>query len=155
MSAEPPRPPLPGEPPTAPTRPLRAAVPPRTPLPPQPPPRVVEQVPPPYPVEESWWGGNPWPAIIFAVLALIIGGLVGYLLGKGESSNSRSQSAVTQTVTHSNTVVQPKIVERTVTAPAPANTTNEERRVEAETSLRKAERENERLKQELESSERG
>ncbi len=93
------------------------------------------------------------------LLALIIGGVVGYVIGgKGETSSSSASQArlpVTQTVTHSNTVVQPKIVEHTVTTPAPANTANEERRVEAESALRKAEQENERLKRELESTEHG
>jgi hypothetical protein len=156
MAAEPPGQPPAGGPPTEPTRPLRASVAPRAPVPP-PVDRVVE-VPPVYPADPSW-SDNPWPVLLVALLALIVGGLLGYLIGnKGESSSgSQNQPgpAVTQTVTHSSTVVQPKTVERTVTAPAPTNTVNEERRVEAETALRKSERENERLKRELESTEGG
>ncbi len=154
MAAEPPGQPPPG-PPTEPTRPLRAPVPPRVPLAPPVVERVVEPVPPVYPVDPSWTD-NPWPVLIVALLALLIGGLLGYLIGdKGESGSQHSGPVATQTVTHSSTVVQPKTIERTVTAPAPTNTVNEERRVEAETALHKAERENERLKHELENTEGG
>lgn len=158
MNAEPPRQPPVGAPPTAPTQPLGAPVAPRVPLAPPPVERVVERAPPPYPADPSWWD-NPWPALLLALLALIIGGVLGYVIGgKGETSSgsaNQTRQPVTQTVTHSNTVVQPKIVEHTVTTPAPANTANEERRVEAESALRKAEQENERLKRELESTEHG
>lgn len=118
---------------------------------------AVERLPPEPPPEPPWWD-NPWPAILIGVLALIVGGVVGYALGdKGETTTEaqRGQPAI-QTVTHTTTV--PKVVTRTTTVtastvtqtPAPANSQNEERRVEAETNLRRAERENEELKRQLE-----
>jgi hypothetical protein len=123
--------------------------------------REVERLPPEPPPERPW-RDNPWPAILTGILALIVGGLVGYALGnKGETSTEaqrRSGPAITDTITHTTTVVKPKVVVRTntVTAntvtqtPAPANSQNEERRTEAETNLRRAERENEELKRQLE-----
>lgn len=155
MSAEPPMPP--DGPPTEATQPLRPVQPipprvaarPREPLAPE---RVVERVPPAYPPDEPGREG-PWPAIVAGILALLVGGVLGYAIGNHESGGSgRRSEASTATVTR--TVVQPKVVEhsRTVTAP---NTASEERRVEAETSLRKAERENEELKRQLEANEGG
>jgi len=102
------------------------------------------------------------PAILIGILALIVGGVVGYAIGnKGETSTEAQRGggpAITDTITHTTTVVKPKVVVRTntVTAntvtqtPAPANSQNEERRIEAETNLRRAERENEELKRQLE-----
>jgi hypothetical protein len=93
------------------------------------------------------------------VLCLIVGGLIGYAIGhKGEGAAGERQGrlAAPQTVTRTATVVRPKVVVRTdtVTAstvtqtPAPANSANEERRTQAD--LRRVERENEELKQQLE-----
>jgi hypothetical protein len=148
-----PRPPLP---PTQPTRPLQA--------PPSPPPLArapvvppaAERLPAELPPPDPWWG-NPWPAILTGILGLLIGAALGYALsgGKNETVTEAQRAggpAVTQTVTSTRTV--PKVVVRTTTVtsntvtptPAPANAGNEERRVEAETRLRKAERENEELK---------
>jgi hypothetical protein len=145
-SPEPPRPPAP---PTQPTQ--RLATPAAPP--------AVERLSPEPPPEPPWWD-NPWPAILIGILALVVGGVVGYALGdKGEATTEaqRGQPAI-QTVTHTTTVVKPKVVVRTntVTAntvtqtPAPANAQNEERRIEAETNLRRVERENEELKRQLE-----
>jgi hypothetical protein len=123
--------------------------------------REVERLPPEPRPEGQWWD-NPWPAILIGILALIVGGVVGYALGnKGETSTEAQRGggpAITDTITHTTTVVKPKVVVRTntVTAnnvtqtPAPANSQNEERRIEAETNLRRAERENEELKRQLE-----
>ncbi|HXD55155.1 MAG TPA: hypothetical protein VN618_10420 [Solirubrobacteraceae bacterium] len=159
MSGEPPIPPADG-PPTEPTRPLRPAEPvpppvrphaPRMPVAHAVPEHVVEHVPPVYPPEERR-GDNPWPAVVVGILALLIGGALGYAIGhKNENGSRRAETApaVTRTVT------QPKVIERshTVTATAPANAANEERRVEAESQLRKSEKENEELKQQLEGGE--
>jgi hypothetical protein len=153
MSAqEPPRPPAP---PTPPTQPLGAPVQPVVPVAraayAEP---VVERLPP----EGPWWD-NPWPAIVTGILALIVGGLIGYAIGdKGESSSEaqRAGAPVTRTVDHTTTVIHPKVVVHTVTSntvtqtTSPANAENEQRRSEAEASLRKAERENEELKRQLE-----
>jgi hypothetical protein len=154
MSAEPPRPPVPPAPPTGETQPLNAPLRPRQPQV-APAERVVERVPPPeYPPEERRWD-SPWPAILLGLCGLIAGGLIGYAVGNNNENASTqrgAQPAITRTVTHTNTVVQPKVVERsnTVTAPAAANPVNEERRTEAESRLRKAERENEELRRQLE-----
>ncbi len=151
MSAqEPPRPPAP------PTQPLGAPVQPVVPVAhaayAEP---VVERLPP----EGPWWE-NPWPAIVTGIIALIVGGLIGYAIGdRGESSSEAQRAgapAVTRTVDHTTTVVHPKVVVHTVTSntvtqtTSPANAENEQRRSEAETNLRKAERENEELKRQLE-----
>jgi hypothetical protein len=118
-------------------------------------PPVVERLPPALPPEERWWG-NPWPAILTGLLALIVGGVIGYAVGdKGETSPERGgrEAPVARTVTNTTTV--PKVVVQTNTVTAPqtpssANQGNEERRTEAETNLRKAERENQELKRQLE-----
>jgi len=122
---------------------------------------VIERLPPELPPEGPWWE-NPWPAIVTGLLCLIVGGLLGYAIGnKGEGAAGERQgarSAAPQTVTRTATVVRPKVIVRTdtVTAstvtqtPAPANSANEERRTEAETDLRRVERENEELKRQLE-----
>jgi hypothetical protein len=122
---------------------------------------VVERLPPDYPPEGPWWG-NPWPAIVVGVLCLIVGGLLGYAIGARSDGATREErgalSVPARTVTRSTTVVRPKVLVRTdtVTAktvtqtPAPANSTDETRRAEAEANLRRAERENEELKRQLE-----
>jgi hypothetical protein len=155
---EPPRPPAP---PTQPTQPLHTPVPPTqpvvAPVAAQP---VVERLPEDLPPEGPWWD-NPWPAIVTGVLCLIVGGLLGFAIGdKGETREARSgaRAASTDTVTHTTTVERPKVVVQTntVTAktvtqtPAPANSEDEERRTEAETNLRRVERENEELKRQAE-----
>ncbi|MGH2832693.1 MAG: hypothetical protein ACRDK2_07950 [Solirubrobacteraceae bacterium] len=111
------------------------------------------------PPEDRRWE-NPWPAILIGVLALIVGGVIGYAVGhKGETvseRNAHEAPPLTRTVT--STVTVPKVVVQTntVTAktvtqtPSPANQANEERRTEAETNLRKTERENRELKRQLE-----
>lgn len=157
-SHEPPRPPTPPAPPTQPTQPLNPRVAQPAPVVTQP---VVERYPPELPLEGPWWD-NPWPAIVVGILGLIAGGLLGYALGgKGETvteGRSGPRAAITRTVTHTTTVVHPTVVVRTntVTArtvtqtPAPANSTREERRSEAEANLRRVERENEELKRQAE-----
>jgi hypothetical protein len=121
---------------------------------------VAERLPPALPPEDRRWE-NPWPAILTGLLALIIGGVIGYAIGhNGETASERSarEGGATRTVTNTTTVVRPKVVlqTNTVTAstdtqtPAPANQANEERRTEAETNLRRAERENQELKRKLE-----
>jgi hypothetical protein len=152
-SPEPPRPPAP---PTQPTEPLTPRAVPRQPAAAvaveQP---RVERLPPDLPPEGAWWD-NPWPAILTGVVCLIAGGLVGYALGhKGEtaSTSDRGRAATTHTVTHTATVVRPKIVQHTDTVtsstvtqtPSPASAENEARRTEAEADVRRLERENERL----------
>jgi hypothetical protein len=122
---------------------------------------VVERLPGELPPEGPWWD-NPWPAIVTGILGLIVGGLIGYAIGnKGETVSEAQRNArtgIAQTVTHTTTVVRPKVVVRTntVTAktvtqtPAPANAANEERRTEAEANLHRVERENEELKRQTE-----
>jgi hypothetical protein len=111
------------------------------------------------PEDDRWWG-NPWAAFLAGVLGLLAGGILGYAIG--DSSNTvtttgrGTRAAITQTVTRTNTVTQPKVVERsntvtaTTQAPAPAGPAGEERRAEDESRLRRAERENEELKRQLE-----
>lgn len=151
---DPPRPP----PPPPPTERLPGPVPPRqprvAPVAPVAPP-VVERIPPALPEEARWWE-SPWPAILIGLLALVIGGIVGYAIGHNGKPAGR-EAAITQTVTNTSTIARPPVVRTdTVTAstvtqtPSPANQANEERRTEAETNLRKAERENEELKKRLE-----
>jgi hypothetical protein len=150
MSAqEPPRRP-PEE--TQPTERLGAPVPPppRTPRPGPPPAQqgAVEREHAPYepPPERPWWST---PGGLFAVLlvALLLGGLVGYAIGKGsEGSGTSAPHTVTNTVTSTQVHT---VTSKTVTQ-APANQANEERRVEAETKARKLERENEELKRQAE-----
>ena len=152
-----PQPPRPPAPPTQPTRPLPASATPIPPLTREPlPPPVAERLPPGLPPRDAWWG-NPWPAVLTGLVGLLIGAVLGYALGgdKAETVTEAGRTggpAVTQTVTNTRTV--PKVVVRTDTVtsntvtqpPAPANAGNEERRVEAETRLRKVERENEELR---------
>ncbi len=158
VSSEPPRPPLP---PTQPTERLDAPVPPRRPRVVPGEPLVAERLPPALPPEERRWD-NPWPAILTGLLALVIGGVIGYAIGhNGETTSDRGahEAPVAHTVTSTTTV--PKVVTQTNTvtsstvkqAPSPANQANEERRTEAETNLRKAERENQELKRQLEEAE--
>jgi len=70
--------------------------------------------------------------------------------GNGEGSNAARGPALTRTVT--STVVRPKVVVRTITVmsgtvnQAPPNAANEQRRVEAEATAHKLERENEELR---------
>src|SRR4051812_45727984 len=96
-SQEPPKPPLP---PTQPTQPLGV---------PAVAPPVVERRPPELPPDQPWWD-NPWPAIIIGILALIVGGLVGYALGDKGKTTTEAQGgrgpAITDTVTRTTTVVQ-------------------------------------------------
>jgi hypothetical protein len=112
-----------------------------------------ERLPPVLPSEERWWQ-DPWPAILAALLTLIVGGVVGYVIGHNrETAAARSghEAPVTRTVTHTTTV--PKVITQTNTVtqtPLPSNQANEERRTEAETNLRTAEQENRELKRQLE-----
>jgi hypothetical protein len=118
---------------------------------------MVERLPPEAPPSGPW-GETAWAPIITGLLALIVGGLIGYAVGKGETSESRSGPAITHTVTSTQTVTHPVVRTDTVTSktvtqtPAPANQANEERLTEAETKLRKAERENEELKRQQEAN---
>ena len=109
------------------------------------------EAPPPGP----WWE-NPWPAILTGVIALLVGGLLGYAIGN--TDEGQHGAALTHTVTNTTTVVHPKTVVQTNTVtsstvretPSPANQANEARRREAETSLRKLEKENQELRHQLE-----
>ena len=150
MSSYPPTPP---EPPTPPGRPIPPAGRPTEPLaralPRQP---VVERAavePPP----DDWGSSSPWLAILIGTLALIVGGLVGYLIGHNNGTTEpRRGAAVTQTVT----TTVPRVEVHTVTSKtvtqvtAPPNSAAEEGVRATEERLRKAEAENERLKQKLE-----
>jgi hypothetical protein len=149
---EPPRRPVP--PGQEPTEPLGGPVPSRRPRPaeervPEPyqPVAAYEPAPPPGP-----WRESPWPPIVVGLIALIAGGLIGYVIGNSNEGERRPGATVTQTAT----VTQPKVVTSTVTqstvkeTAAPANQANEERRREAESNLRKAEKENQELKHQLE-----
>jgi hypothetical protein len=145
-------------PPTRPTEPLNAPPVPRQPLAgPVVAEPMVERLPP-EPPPRGPWGDTAWAPIVTGLLALIVGGLIGYAVGKGESNETRRGSAVTQTVTNTKTVVHPVVRTDTVTSktvtqtPAPANPASEERLAEAETKLRKLERENEELKRQQESN---
>ena len=149
----PPRPPVPPTQPTEalPRRPVQPVARPAVAPP------VVEQLPLALPPERAW-SENPWPAILTGLLALIVGGLIGYLIGNNNNESpgttARGPAAV---VTHTQTVVRPEVKVRTNTVtnstvtqtPQPINVENEARRKQAETDLRKAERENEELRNQL------
>jgi hypothetical protein len=138
--------------PPAPTTPLRT-------VPPQQP-RVAVARPvaeyervPPIPPEVPPRSESPWPAILAGVVALLVGGFLGYAIGHNAESEPRG--GVARTVTHTTSV--PKTVVQTVTASTvretPAeNSANEERRQEAEADLRSAEKENRELKRQLEAA---
>lgn len=136
-----PRPPVP--PPTEPLVPRRP-VPSETA-------REYERLPPDAPPPGSWWD-SPWPVILVSLVALLAGGFFGYLIGHNSESASPARRAVTSTVT----VTQPKTITDTVTSktiketPSPANHANEERLREAESNLRKVEKENQELSQQVE-----
>jgi hypothetical protein len=127
-------------------------VPPRQPSPPG----YEYERPPPAPPGRGRGWENPWPAILIGIIALLIGGGVGYAIG--HKSEERAGATVTHTVTNTTTVEHPKTVVQTnaVTTiketPAPANQANEERRREAEANLRKVEKENQELKKQLEAA---
>jgi hypothetical protein len=121
-------------------------------------PRVPAEAPleyEPLPPERGPWRENPWPALVTGLIALVIGGVVGYAIGnKNESERPGA------TVTRTSTVVQPKTVVQTHTvtastvretpaAPA-SNQPAEERRKEAEANLKSSERENRELRKRLE-----
>jgi hypothetical protein len=91
----------------------------------------------------------------------LIGGGVGYAIGEsGESGGGVTHTATnTTTVTQPPNVTQPpKTVTNTVTSTtikettSPTNQANEERRREAESDLRRVEKENQELKRKLEES---
>jgi hypothetical protein len=113
-----------------------------------------ERLPPERLPPGPWWA-SPGPAILAAIIALLVGGGVGYLIG--HNANSEGAAGATHTVTNT-TTAQPKTVTNTVTSTTvketspPANQANEERRREAEADLRKAEKENQELKRQLEQS---
>jgi hypothetical protein len=152
---EPPsRPPTPAQPPT---EPLNRPVPPQQPRAPiqQPAPAYAyDRVPPEGLPPDRWWD-NSGVAVAAAIIALLVGGVVGYLIGHESESEHRG---VPRTVTSTATVVRPKTVVQThtVTAstvketPSPANQANEARLTEAETNLRKSEKENQELKRQIE-----
>jgi hypothetical protein len=127
---------------------------PRQPRAPGEPAYAYERLPPEGPPPRGPWWESPWPAVLVAIIALLVGGGIGYAIGNSEESGHASTFTQTQTTT--NTVTQPKTVVQTVTAstvretPAPANPANEERRREAEANLKKAEKENQELKKMLE-----
>lgn len=135
------------------TRPLRQPRAPRVPVEPPPVERVVERASPEY-LEPVPGRDSPWPAILAGVVGLLVGALLGYAIAQQSESTNRRAAAV-QTVTRTSTVVQPKVIEHSNTVTAPANAANEEHRVDAESRLRSAERENEELKQQLQGAERG
>ena len=147
--AEPPRPPRPPVPPPgAPRQPRRLGDEP-----------VVERLPLEPPPEDRRWG-NPWAAVV----AGIVGVLSSVLIGRAVRNNKKTvteteragQPAVTQTVTQTKTVVQPKLEVHTTTVtaptstPSPANAESEARTREIEKNLRKVEKENEELKRQIE-----
>lgn len=108
------------------------------------------------PGEDRWWG-DPRAAFVAAVIGLLAGGVLGYAIGNsGKTVTTVGRSgatAITHTVTHTNTVTQPKVIERSNTVTATTQTTNPseaESRSQAEATLRKAERENEELRRQLE-----
>jgi hypothetical protein len=111
---------------------------------------VYEQVPPEGP-PRPWWE-SPGPAIATGIVALLLGGGVGYLIG-----HNAEERRGTHTVTNTTTVVHPKTVTHTntVTAkteretPSPANPANEARLHEAESNLRKLEKENREIRRSL------
>jgi hypothetical protein len=112
-------------------------------------PPLIERVPPVLP-PDPWWA-NPWAAVLTGIIGLLLGGLIGYAVhGNGEGSSTARRPALTRTVT--STVVRPKVVVRTNTVTsstvtqAPPNAANEQRRVEAEATAHKLERENEELR---------
>jgi guanyl-specific ribonuclease Sa len=82
----------------------------------------------------------------------LAGGVFGYLIGH----DSQSSNSATRAVTSTATVTQPTTVTNTVTSstiketPSPANHANEERLREAESNLRKVEKENQELKRQVE-----
>ncbi len=151
-SPEPPYPPR--TPPGEPTEPLRRSPPlqPRTAVPPP----AAEYAPvPPEPYERPPWRENPWPAILTALIALVIGGFVGYLIGENGNNDERERPRAT--VTHTTTVERPKTVVQTHTVTASTvketpNQSGEARRQEAESNLRNAEQENKELRKKLEES---
>lgn len=156
MASDPRDPNGPPLPPTEPLRPSRPAEPVR-PVPPRrapvvPAERVYErEVPPPLP-PESRWSDGAGPAVLAAVVALLVGGVIGYAIGhKGESRTTTERSTPAQTITQTHTVTQPKVIEHSQTVTSPADKANEEKRVEAETDVRRLERENEELKRQSES----
>jgi hypothetical protein len=114
-----------------------------------------ERLPPEAAPPRPWWD-NPWPALTAGLLALLAGGALGYVIGH-KSEGSRAPG-VTHTVTNTATVTQPKTVVQTNTVTAstvketqsPVNRANEERRREAETTLRKTEQENRELRRQVE-----
>jgi len=147
---EPPRrPPEPAQPPT---EPLNRPVPPRSPRAPVEPDVAYERIPPE--ATPPHWYDNAGAVIATALVALLIGGVVGYLIGN--SSENEHPSGVTHTVTSTATVVHPKTVTNTVTAstvretPSPANQANEARLRETEANLSKLEKENQELHRQLE-----
>jgi hypothetical protein len=149
MSApEPPyRPPDPATEPVRPVQPRRPHAPVEEP---------VYAYPPEVPPRGPWWE-DPWPALLTGLVALLIGGVIGYLIGDSHESE-RQRPGATSTVTSTATVERPKTVVQTHTVTAstvreaPPNPANEERRKEAETELRKTEKENRELRKLLEES---
>lgn len=143
-----PRPPRPAGPSDAPTGVRQPRAPAQVPP-------AYERLPPEPPPGGPWWE-NPWPAVAAGLVALLLGGVVGYLIGN--SGTSERRTGPTQTVTNTRTVVHPKTVVQTQTVtsntvketPSPVNRTNEERRQEAEANLRKTEKENSELRRQLE-----
>ena len=147
MNTLPPEPPIPPDQPTEPTRRV-----PREVVAPRP---AVERIPPEEVAVERRWE-NPWPALLAGLLALIVGGALGYAVGhnsRTDSTQTVSRSPVTQTVNHTTTVVHPKVLVHTVTsrtvtqAPASPSPASEERTRTIEENLRKLERENEALRE--------
>jgi hypothetical protein len=116
--------------------------------------------PPPGP----WWE-NPWAVLFAGLVALLLGGFIGYLIG----NSNETGRGVTHTVTNTETVVHPKTITQTNTvtaktvketpapsttreAPSAASQESEARRGEAEATLRKVEKENRELRRQIEES---
>jgi hypothetical protein len=108
----------------------------------------------PEPLRPASWWENPWPAIAAGVVALVAGGLLGFVVG--DKSETSRAPAVTRTVTNTTTVVHRTTVVQadTVTGPAAKEPPSppgaaEDRRHRETKALHEAEQETRRLRHQL------